>query len=57
MANYQSIFSSVILPNPRIISSQADASSSKLFDYSVKVKGVVTNKGGDGTVIVEATIT
>jgi len=57
MANYQSIFSSVVLPNPKIISSQADGSSSKLFNYSVKVKGTVTNKGGDGTVIVEATLT
>jgi hypothetical protein len=57
MANYQSIFRSVVLPNPEIVSSQADGSSSKLFEYSIKVKGAVTNKGGDGSVIVEATLT
>lgn len=55
-ANYQKIFKSVIPPAPEIISSMADGTSSTLFNYSIKVKGSVTNKGGDGIVVVEATV-
>ncbi len=54
VANYQSIFKSVVPPIPEIVSSSADGSSSTLFNYSMKVKGHVTNKGGDGFVVIKA---
>jgi hypothetical protein len=54
VANYQNIFKKVFPPSPVIVSSQADGSSSSLFDYSIKVTGEVSNKGGDGYVVVEA---
>lgn len=50
------LFSKVMPPQPIVVSSTADASSSKLLEYSVKVKGVVRNEGGDGYVVVEATV-
>lgn len=50
------LFSKVMPPQPIVVSSIADASSSKLLEYSVKVKGVVRNEGGDGYVVVEATV-
>lgn len=55
IANYQSIFKSVMPPLPEIVSSSADGTSSTLFNYSMKVVGQVTNKGGDGYVVVKAT--
>lgn len=54
IANYQSIFKSVLPPSPEIVTSRANGSSSSLFDYSMKVMGEVTNKGGDGYIIVKA---
>jgi len=55
IANYQSIFKSVVPPMPEIVDSSADGTSSSLFNYSMKVVGQVTNKGGDGYVVVKAT--
>jgi hypothetical protein len=55
LANYQSILKSIIPPFPEIVSSNADGTSSTLFDYSMKVFGEVTNKGGDGYVVIKAT--
>jgi hypothetical protein len=54
--NYQSIFKSVVPPHPIIVSSKADGSSSKLFEYSVKVSGSVRNDGGDGSIVVEVVL-
>ena len=54
VANYQSIFKSVIPPMPEIVSSSADGTSSTLFNYSIKVVGTVTNKGGDGYIVIKA---
>ena len=56
LANYQSIFKSIIPPIPEIVNSSADGTSSTLFNYSMKIVGQVTNKGGDGYVVVEATV-
>lgn len=55
MANYQSIYKSIVPPMPEIVYSSADGTSSKLFNYSMKVVGQVTNKGGDGIVVIKAT--
>jgi len=55
-ANYQEIFRSITPVKPIIVSSQADGSSSTLFEYSVKVTGEIVNRGGDGSVVVEATL-
>lgn len=57
MANYQSIFKSVVPPIPEIVSSKADGTSSTLFNYSTKVVGEVINKGGDGYIVVKAYVT
>ena len=57
IANYQSIFKSVVPPIPEIVNSSADGTSSSLFNYSMKVVGQVTNKGGDGYVVIKATAT
>lgn len=54
LANYQSIFETVVPPNPLIINESADGSSSRIFNYSMKVKGEVRNTGGDGYIIVKA---
>jgi hypothetical protein len=54
MANYQSIFETVVPPNPEIINDSADGTSSRIFNYSMKVKGEVRNTGGDGYIIVKA---
>ena len=43
-------------PIPEIVSSSADGTSSTLFNYSMKIVGQVTNKGGDGYVVAEATV-
>lgn len=56
IANYQNIFKSIIPPKPVIVSENADGSSSKLFDYSIKVFGELRNDGGDGYVVIEATV-
>lgn len=56
LRNYQEIFRSITPPDPVIVSSYADGSSSSLFNYSLVVKCEVLNKGGDGTVVVEATV-
>lgn len=56
ISNYQKIYKTVIPPNPVIVSSHADDFSSKLFDYSMKVMGEISNKGGDGYIIVEVTV-
>lgn len=54
LANYQSIIKSILPPDPVIVSSYADGTSSTLFNYSIKVKGEVRNQGGDGYIIIEA---
>lgn len=54
--NYQSLFKTFVPPKPVVVSSYADGSSSKLFDYSIKVTGSLRNEGGDGYVVVEATV-
>jgi hypothetical protein len=41
---------------PVVVSSQADGLSSKILDYSVRVFGSIRNDGGDGYVVVEATV-
>jgi hypothetical protein len=56
VANYQTIYKSVVPPLPEIMYSNADDTSTKLFDYSMKVFGQVTNKGGDGYVVLKATV-
>lgn len=55
-ANYQSFFKAVLPPEPVIVSMTADDSSSGLFDYSARVLTEVRNSGGDGYVVVEATV-
>jgi hypothetical protein len=55
IANYQSIFKSLVPPMPEIVNSSADGTSSSLFNYSMKVVGQVVNKGGDGYVVIKAT--
>jgi hypothetical protein len=55
LTNYQVIFISIVPPIPKIVSSSADRTSITLFDYSMKVFGEVTNKGGDGYVVIKAT--
>lgn len=54
--NYQSLFKTIVPPKPVVVSSYADGSSSKLFEYSVKVVGSIRNDGGDGYVVAEATV-
>jgi len=54
IANYQSIFKSIVPPMPEIVQSSADGTSSTLFNYKMKVIGSVINKGGDGYVVVKA---
>ena len=56
IANYQTIYKSVVPPLPEIVHLSADDSSTKIFDYSMKVFGQVTNKGGDGYVVLKATV-
>lgn len=56
IANWGSIFRTVIPAQPVVVSSEAISDVVGLLDYSIKVKGVVSNKGGDGTVVVEATV-
>ncbi len=53
--NYQKIYKTVVPPKPLVVSSTADESSSRLFEYSMKVKASISNQGGDGDVVVEAT--
>jgi|GEM_PF-3579781 len=55
-ANYQQLFKSLVPPNPVIVSTAADASSSRLFDYSLTLKASVRNTGGDGYVALDATV-
>jgi hypothetical protein len=55
IANYQSIFKSLVPPMPEIVNSSADGTSSSLFNYSMKVVGQVVNKGGDVYVLIKAT--
>jgi len=54
--NYQSLFKSVVPPDPVVISSYADGSSSRLLEYSIKVVGSIRNDGGDGYIVAEATV-
>ena len=56
IANYQNIFKSVLPPDPVIVSSKADGSSSTIFDYSMKITGEVRNRGGDGYVVIESLV-
>ncbi len=56
IANYQDIYEKVVPPNPVIVSSHADGSSSKFLNYSMKIQGEIMNKGGAGTIVVEATV-
>lgn len=56
IANYQNIFKSVLPPDPVIVSSKADGSSSTVFEFSTQVTGEVRNQGGDGYVVIEAVV-
>ncbi len=56
ISNYQKIFKTVIPPKPVIVSTHADDSSTKLLDYSIKVMGEISNRGGDGYIVVEVTV-
>lgn len=49
----QTITKKVLPPEPVIVSHSLDYSSTRLFEYSVRVKGDVRNDGGDGYVVVE----
>ena len=53
-SNYQSIFKSIVPPEPEIVNSSADGSSSSLLDYSIKVTGTLINRGGDGYIVIKA---
>lgn len=45
-------------PNPRIVTSRSEkAKESSLFDYAQAVDGTVLNEGGEGSVLVTATLT
>ncbi len=56
IANYQSIFKSILPPNPVVVSSKSDASSSTIFDFSIKLTGQVRNNGGDGYIVIKAIV-
>ncbi len=56
--NYRKIFKTTIQrPHPVLVSVTANDLSSKLLDYQMKVKGTVRNVGGDGSIVVKATVT
>ena len=56
IANYQTIFKTVYPPNPVVVSSQFNDSSTRLFEYSAKVEAVIRNDGGNGDIVFEATV-
>lgn len=56
ISNWDKIYKAILPPIPEIVSSEAYGDVVGILDYSIKVKGVVTNRGGDGTVVVEATV-
>ena len=43
-------------PKPVIVSTKANDSSTKIFDYSIQVFGEVRNEGGDGYVVIEVNV-
>lgn len=56
VANYQNLFKSVVPPNPVIVSSKGSNSTNGILEYSYKVRADISNKGGDGNVVFEATV-
>lgn len=56
LTNYQKIYKLVLPPSPVIVSSNADESSTTIFEYSIMIKGEVSNKGGDGYIVIEASV-
>tara|TARA_B110000240_G_scaffold197926_1_gene255194 strand:+ start:1705 stop:2667 length:963 start_codon:yes stop_codon:yes gene_type:complete len=56
LINKQIIFKTIFPPEPNIIHSEANSDSSTLFEYSTKVIGTVMNKGGDGYIVIKASV-
>lgn len=54
VANYQSIYKSIVPPIPEIVDSSSNSDSSTLFDYRTKIIGNIMNKGGDGYIVIKA---
>jgi hypothetical protein len=53
LINYQTLFKSLVPPQPVVVSSHADDALASPIDYSMKVTTEVSNKGGDGDVVVK----
>ncbi len=56
VTNYQTIFKIVYPPNPVVVSSNFNDSSTRLFEYSVKVEADIRNDGGNGDIVFKATV-
>lgn len=56
ITNYQTIFKTVYPPDPVVVSSKFNDSSTRLFEYSAKVEAVIRNDGGNGDIVFEATV-
>jgi hypothetical protein len=56
ITNYGTIVKTVYPPEPVIVSSESSDASSRLFEYSAKVKAVIRNDGGNGDIVFEATV-
>ena len=54
--NWGSVYRKLAPPKPVIVSKGGDDLSSKLFDYSAQVWADVRNDGGDGFVVMKATL-
>ena len=54
--NYGKIIKNVYPPNPVIVSSTLNDTSTRLFEYSATVEAVVRNDGGNGDVVLEPTV-
>lgn len=54
--NFGTIIKNVFPPNPVIVSSNLNDTSTRLFEYSATVEAVVRNDGGNGDIVLEATV-
>ncbi len=54
--NYGTIIKAVYPPKPVVVSSNLNDSSTRLFEYSAKVEAVIRNDGGNGDIVLEATV-
>lgn len=56
LLNWQTIFKAVAPPIPVVVSKGGDDLSSSLLDYSMQVWAEIRNDGGDGAIVMEATV-